>query len=193
MERLISEIKTNFRTEISQNDPSVKRLRALQGELFTLTNQQQIFELSEKEKKDWNAKVARLTAETQKLEAEIDEIRSNRIYQNAFERRFELPAVLDDNGDFVGFDVVIGNPPYGAEFGELEKIFIKQCYKSYQYKFESYIYFIEKGLELLKLKGNLDFITPILWLTLENNYSLRSIIIKQNDLNRIFIHGEGVF
>ena len=112
MEKLINEIKTNFRSEISQNDPKVKRLRALNGELFTMTNQGQLFELSKKEKDEWNAKVAKLTAESQKLEAEIEEIKSNKIYENAFEWRFEFPEVLDDNGDFVGFDVVIGNPPY---------------------------------------------------------------------------------
>ena len=112
MERLINEIKTNFRSEISQNDPKVKRLRALNGELFTMTNQGQLFELSKKEKSEWNAKVSKLTADTQKLESEIEEIKSNKIYENAFEWRFEFPEVLDDNGDFVGFDVVIGNPPY---------------------------------------------------------------------------------
>ena len=66
MERLINEIKTNFRSEISLNDPKAKRLRTLNGELFTMTNQVQLFELSKKEKAEWNAKVAKLTAETQK-------------------------------------------------------------------------------------------------------------------------------
>ncbi|TLE02354.1 class I SAM-dependent DNA methyltransferase, partial [Helicobacter bilis] len=31
---------------------------------------------------------------------------------NAFEWRFAFPEVLDSNGDFLGFDLVIGNPPY---------------------------------------------------------------------------------
>ena len=112
MERLINEIKTNFRSEISLNDPKAKRLRNLNGELFALTNQGQLFELSKKEKADWNAKVAKLTVDIQKLETEIEEIKSNKIYENAFEWRFEFPEVLNDNGAFVGFDVVIGNPPY---------------------------------------------------------------------------------
>ena len=33
-------------------------------------------------------------------------------YSNAFEWSFEFPEVLDDDGNFIGFDVVIGNPPY---------------------------------------------------------------------------------
>ena len=112
MERLINEIKSNFRSEISQNDPKVKRLRKLNGEFFTLTNQGQLFELSKKEKTEWNKKVQKLTEQSQKLEKEIEEIKNNKIYENAFEWRFEFPEVLNDDGDFIGFDVVIGNPPY---------------------------------------------------------------------------------
>jgi adenine-specific DNA-methyltransferase len=56
--------------------------------------------------------VEALTKETKKLETEINEIRDNQIYENAFEWRFEFPEVLNDAGDFTGFDVVIGNPPY---------------------------------------------------------------------------------
>ena len=43
------------------------------------------------------------------------------IYKDAFEWRFEFPEVLDEKGDFSGFDVVIGNPPYGAKFSYEEK------------------------------------------------------------------------
>jgi hypothetical protein len=39
----------------------------------------------------------------------------------------------------------------------------------------------------------LEYITPILWLSLDNCYPIRSIIIKENNLKRLFIHGEGVF
>ena len=112
MERLIADIKSDFRSEISLNDPKVVRLRKLSGELFTLTNQGQLFEMSKKEKAEWNKKVKQLTDDTKKLETEIEEIKANKIFENAFEWRFEFPEVLNDEGDFVGFDVVIGNPPY---------------------------------------------------------------------------------
>ena len=112
MERLIADIKSDFRSEISLNDPKVKRLRKLSGELFQLTNQGQLFEMSKKEKAAWNKNVKKLTEQTNKLEAEIEEIKANKIFENAFEWRFEFPEILNDDGDFVGFDVVIGNPPY---------------------------------------------------------------------------------
>jgi adenine-specific DNA-methyltransferase len=113
MERLIADIKSDFRSEISRNDSKVKKLYNLNGELVKLTTQQSLFEMSKKEKADWNKKVQSLTDETKKMEAEIEEIKANKIYENAFEWRFEFPEVLNDDGDFVGFDVVIGNPPYG--------------------------------------------------------------------------------
>ena len=113
MERLIADIKSDFRSEISLNDPKVKKLRKLSGDLYQMTNQGQLFEMSKKEKADWNKKVQQLTEEIKKLETEIEEIKANKIFENAFEWRFEFPEVLNDDGDFVGFDCVIGNPPYG--------------------------------------------------------------------------------
>jgi len=160
MERLINEIKTNFRSEISLNDPKAKRLRALNGELFSMTNQGQLFELSKKEKANWNAKVAKLTADTQKLEAEIEEIKSNKIYENAFEWRFEFPEVLDDNGNFVGFNVVIGNPPYGVKLIDIEKDYLKNRFTATSGEVEIYTFFIELAMsDLLKQNGLFSFIT----------------------------------
>ncbi|MBL7837872.1 MAG: type II restriction endonuclease, partial [Bacteroidetes bacterium] len=89
MEKLIADIKSDFRSEISTNDPKVLKLRKLSGELFQITNQQQLFEMSKKEKAAWNKKVQDLTTETKKLETEIEEIKANKIYENAFEWRFE--------------------------------------------------------------------------------------------------------
>ncbi len=193
MERLISLIKSDFRSEIAKNDPKLKKLYTLNGELTKLTTQQSLFGMEKKEQAAWNKKVAQLSEESKKLEADIENIKANKIYENAFEWRFEFPEVLNDEGDFVGFDVVIGNPPYGAAFNDKEKNYIKDNYKSYKYKFDSYVYFIEIGLVLLKPKGFLEYITPILWLSLDNCLPIRNIVIKKNNLQRLLIHGEGVF
>lgn len=112
MERLISEIKSDFRSEIANNDPKIKRRAKLGGELYNLTMQTGLFEVSAKEKKERKKKVEKIEAELEKLSNEIEEIKNNKIYENAFEWRFEFPEVLNETGDFVGFDVVIGNPPY---------------------------------------------------------------------------------
>ncbi|HRO07914.1 MAG TPA: Eco57I restriction-modification methylase domain-containing protein [Saprospiraceae bacterium] len=159
MERLIADIKSDFRSEISLNDPKAKKLRKLSGDLFTLTNQTQLFEMSKKEKADWDKKVKQLTEETKKLETEIEEIKANKIFENAFEWRFEFPEVLNDDGDFVGFDVVIGNPPYirQEEFSEL-KAYLKTKYKIYHSIADLLTYFVEQGYQILKTNGTFQFI-----------------------------------
>ena len=159
MERLINEIKTNFRSEISLNDPKIKRLRTLNGELFSMTNQGRLFELSKKEKDEWNSKVDKLTTEIQKIEAEIEEIKANKIFENAFEWRFEFPEVLNDEGDFVGFDVVIGNPPYirQEELGEF-KNHLQTNYKVFTSGGDIFSYFYELSHKVIKDKGYFSFI-----------------------------------
>jgi len=191
MERLINEIKTNFRSEISLNDPKAKRLRTVRGELFTITNQGQLFELSKKEKTNWNAKVEKLTTEAQKLETQIEEIKSNKIYENAFEWRFEFPEALDDNGDFVGFDVVIGNPPYiriqNLEHNTID--YYKSNYNSFFQKADIYLLFIEKAISILKENNGLSFINPTLFLSSGYGQGLREFLVKYQ-VSRIVDFGD---
>lgn len=190
MERLINEIKTNFRSEISQNDPKVKRLRALNGELFTMTNQGQLFELSKKEKTEWNAKVAKLTSETQKLEAEIEEIKSNKIYENAFEWRFEFPEVLNDNGDFVGFDLILGNPPYlqlskTVDITKEYKNYLLETYQTSGGRLNTFIFFIHLSNRILHSNGFLNFIIPNTILSQEYYSFTRDFLVNKVSLTEI--------
>ncbi|MEA1999971.1 MAG: N-6 DNA methylase, partial [Euryarchaeota archaeon] len=92
-----------------------------------------------------------------------------------------------------GFDCVIGNPPYGAFFSEIEKTYIKQNFKSYKYRYDSYIYFIEKVISLTKSGGWISFITPELWLKLENCAPLRELISNSAGFEKLRIFGEKVF
>lgn len=173
MERLIADIKSDFRSEISLNDPKVKRLRKLSGELFQMTQQQQLFEMSKKEKSVWNKRVSKLTQDTKKLETEIEKIKANKIFENAFEWRFEFPEVLNDDGDFVGFDVIIGNPPYGVSIkGQAREYLVTNLSKVPDY--EIYYWFIDKGHQILKGNGVISYIIPnsILFNVFAQNYRL---------------------
>jgi hypothetical protein len=194
MERLIADIKSDFKSEISLNDPKVLKLRKLSGELFTMTNQTQLFEMSKKEKADWNKKVLQLTEETKKLEAEIEEIKANKIFENAFEWRFEFPEVLNDDGDFVGFDVVIGNPPYGVLFSNAMKEYLNSNFEGIQQKmFDSFLFFISMGERLLKQNGIKSFIVPnnlIYQMTFEK---ARLFLIEKFHLVKVVNLGDKVF
>jgi hypothetical protein len=160
MEKLIADIKSDFRSEISQNDPKVKKLGKNGRELFQMTQQTQLFEMSKKEKALWNKKFQQLTDENKKLETEIEAIKANKIFENAFEWRFEFPEVLNEEGDFVGFDVVIGNPPYGVSIKDKteREYLVTNIAKVPDY--EIYYWFINKGYYILKQKGVISYIIP---------------------------------
>ncbi len=182
MERLIEAIKSDFRSEISKNDPKQKRLYKLSGELAKLTTQTGLFEMSKKEKTAWNKKVEKLTKDTKKLETEIEEIKNNQIYENAFEWRFEFPEVLNDEGDFVGFDTVIGNPPYVGL--EKMKTFSKAIegfgFRTFNKKGDIYTLFVELAFNILTVKGWSSYIMPNKWLQAGYGKGVRNLFLEKN-------------
>jgi hypothetical protein len=196
MERLITDIKGNFRSEIAINDPKKLTLEKKKGELFNFTQQVGLFERSKKEQTAWNKTVNTLTAEVQKLEKDIEEIKSNKIYENAFEWRFEFPEVLNDAGDFVGFDVVIGNPPYIFSRELMDKQSKEYFYNNFeltQFKLNTYVLFTEIAFKISNKNRFISFIVPNNWLTLQNNSDFREYILNNsqsllivNDKNKTF-------
>jgi adenine-specific DNA-methyltransferase len=112
LENLISTIKNDFATEVSRTNQDIKSLNKYKNELLQLTSAQ-LFDYDDRQKKDWFKRLESLNSNIEKLELKISEIKNNKVFENAFEWRFEFPEVLNNDGDFVGFDVVIGNPPYG--------------------------------------------------------------------------------
>ena len=109
---------------------------------------------------------------------------SGRLYENALEWRFEFPEVLNDDGDFVGFDVVIGNPPYigGREWGlaKPEFNYYLNTYKGAEYQFDAYILFWELATNLSK--NLICYITPNTWLNNQKNLLIRGILLKSKIL-----------
>ena len=180
MERLIGDIKSNFRSEIGTNDPKKLKLEKLKGQLFNYTQQVGLFERSKKEQTEWNKKVNVLSTDIKTLDTEIEEIKSNNIYENAFEWRFEFPDVLNQDGAFVGFDVVIGNPPYGVKPSLSEKDYYQKFYFSSD---DIYSSFIELAKKITPFKSYTGFIIPITWLTGSKYLSTRNLL--KNDFSLI--------
>lgn len=97
LEDYLRQIKGNIRTQISLNDPKLIRKSQLERELNNLMAPQ-LFAISKKEQaqRDKQAKV--LQTKISKIQAEVDEIRDNKIFVGAFEWRIEFPEVLDEDG-----------------------------------------------------------------------------------------------
>ncbi len=112
-----------------------------------------------------------------------------------FEWRFEFPEVLDESGDFKGFDCVIGNPPYirQEDIKEL-KPSLKRAYKIYKGTSDIYTYFFELGHKVLKDSGILSFITSNKYARSGYGESLREFILENTTiLNYINLNGIKVF
>lgn len=92
-----------------------------------------------------------------------------------------------------GFDAVIGNPPYGASIAAEEKTYFKNKYATQNYKYDTYVFFIERGISLLKKNGKISFITPEVWTRLESSYSLRQYLSSNATLEKFKFFGDGVF
>lgn len=190
MEELIAKIKADFETEVAYNDRRFLKLNKLKGELMGLSGQTTMFELSKKEKDEWNRKIIKATSDIKKLEDELAEIKNNKIYENAFEWRFEFPEVLNSDGDFLGFDMVIGNPPYiRQELIKEFKEYFKENYEVYTSASDLYVFFVEKSFKILKPKGVFSFIFPNKWMQSEYGKPLRHLFLK-NQINSILDFGD---
>lgn len=189
LQKIIDAIKGDFRTGIASNDPKVLALNKKGGELYELISQKSLFD-DPKQAKIRQEKQKKLEAEINKLSTEIDEIKSNAIYKNAFEWRFEFPEVLNNNGDFEGFDVVIGNPPYirQEEIKNL-KNYLQNNYKTYSGTADLYVFFVEKGFEILKQTGHFCFIMPNKWMQAGYGKALRAFLLN-NQLKSIIDFGD---
>ncbi len=109
-------------------------------------------------------KQAKMLSELAKLQLQIDEIEKGKIYEDAFEWRFEFPEVLDENGDFVGFDIVIGNPPY-ISLSKLKEVdYGRFGYEVFDKMGDILALFFERGLQVASPNAKLSYIVSNSWL-----------------------------
>ena len=187
IEDIINAIKNDFRSEIGKKDKDVLKLNALNGELFNILNQKTMFE-TDKEKKDKEVRVKKLEADINGLSAKIEDIKNNAIYRDAFEWRFEFPEVLNDNGDFEGFDVVVGNPPYiisRESFNKELKTYFSNKFHFIHEKPNLYLLFVELSFNIMKENGEFGFIIPNSITGVESAYKVRSMLINNNRIQII--------
>ena len=193
LETFISDIKSNLKTEISRNDKNFRNLIKWQKELSKL-NEPILFELAPKEKKILKNKISEAQKNIDKYKAIIDGIKNNKIYQNALEWRIEFPEVLNDDGDYIGFDAIIGNPPYMRIQGirdndpDIADMY-NSIYKSATGSYDLYALFTEKSLSLVKGKSIINFIMPVKWTNAAFGKGLRTVISSQKAISKIINFG----
>jgi len=170
----IAKIKDSFRAEIKNKHKYLVRKHNIEGELVTLTKQDEFFDYQDvTEKKE--KRIKQLENELSLILVKLDEFEHNKIYKDAFEWRLEFPELLDDNGNFTGFDIAIGNPPYGIlnkKQNKSESIVVPD--EELEYYKENELYspatggmlnifrlFIVKSISLLRESGIFSQIFPL--------------------------------
>lgn len=112
-----------------------------------------------------------------------------------FEWRFAFPEVLDEEGNFLGFDAIIGNPPYIRQelIKDLKPTLAKK-YEIYKGTSDIYTYFFERGFHIARGGGILSFITSNKWTRAGYGEALRKFILEKTTLQSyIDFNGEQVF
>jgi adenine-specific DNA-methyltransferase len=165
-----------------QND--LRKLNATYYEKYQ-THQFFASELTEKELK---AK-EKLEKEINDKQVEIQTLKDNPIYANAFEWRFEFPEVLDDKGNFIGFDVVIGNPPYIKErdakdiFYPLRKS--NQWHSIIEGKMDLWYFFLHLSFDISDKNSIISFITNSYWMKSDGSKKLINRIFREKSITEI--------
>lgn len=144
-----------------------------------------------------NEKIAELRQKVKEAKESFENRKGDPLYNNALEWRLEFPEVLDQDGNFVGFDIVIANPPYivsrFSAFNKKQKEYYETHYEVNEYQVNTYQLFIELGYQLLKDGGYFAYIVPNNLLTLQKVQLTRDFLINHsqeliviNSLDKIF-------
>jgi hypothetical protein len=159
-----------------------KQLQKLEGEMYYKygTALDLDLELTKAQKAKTKKAQDKLQGRIDKLRSDIEEVQNNAIYDNAFEWRFEFPEVLDEEGKYLGFDVVIGNPPYirQEEFSPIKHL-LKDNYSVYKGTADMYVYFVERAFMIMRDRGHFVYIIPNKWMRAGYGDLLRPYLLDQ--------------
>jgi len=104
---------------------------------------------------------------------------------NAFDWNAEFAEIMKAGG----FDAVIGNPPWGADLLNVEYFHKNYPFSSDMKEINSYLFFIDKGLNLLKNSGLFGYIVPDTLLSKYQYYSFRKYLYSSYALSSVLETG----
>lgn len=156
------------------------------GELGSIGYVNPLFHHEEIADEHTQEEVNKIAAELEKVNAKIEE--RKQIYEDAFEWRYMFPDVLADDGSFVGFDCIIGNPPYIQlqKMGGVVDEYDKKGYTSFARTGDISVLFYEWGMSLLRKGGYLTFITTNSWMRADYGRKLQKFF-EGSDVNPVLL------
>ena len=186
----IEDIKHAFKTELSDKEKG--KIAKVRGTIENLKME----DLFGGKKKENEKKIKALQKELKTLEKQREETENSKLFGHAFEWRFEFPALLNDEGIFRGFDIIIGNPPYGAKLSKLEKDIFKEKFADVHMRTpETFCYFTSLAFKLCAKCGSaiVSYIVPNNIFFQNENEKTRELLSLENMLIRAINLGDNTF
>lgn len=184
----IDSVKSRFKNEVlGKLDATInKQIRELQA----LEAQEDLFVLEGDAKKGQKAKLKSYQEEIARLKARKEAYQTNATFLSALEWRFEFPEVLDDKGKYVGFDIIIANPPYMRiqqiqDTQPLQKPIYEANYSTAKGNYDLANLFFELAVRLASEKSNNIYIFPHKFFNSENGSSLREYLMNSKSMKHI--------
>ncbi|MDR0757990.1 MAG: hypothetical protein LBF85_09115, partial [Tannerella sp.] len=162
--RIITLIKDKMLHEIAWDEKHGEELRKWKQVLEDLKSPSLFTPDAESEKV--------LSEKRREAELKVDRYRqksaahkNSPVYEKAVEWRYEFPELLDDAGDFVGFDAIIGNPPdTQKELPGGSDAYRQMHYKTFDQTGEVSSLFCELGNKIMRPDGFLSYIASCSWM-----------------------------
>ncbi|MFH0395087.1 Eco57I restriction-modification methylase domain-containing protein [Streptococcus sp. A34] len=174
----IERLKHSF--DDTASSPELKKLSRLISE----RNKAGAISLFEEENKN-SKEVAELNKQLAKAEKELEYRLKNPLFAKGMEWRMEFPEILGEAGEFIGFDLVIGNPPYifarNQSFSDEMKSYYTRTYPLNNYQANTFGLFLELAFSLVRKGGGISYIIPNSFLTINQYKTLRHHILKTYD------------
>jgi adenine-specific DNA-methyltransferase len=202
LQEVIALVKKDAKDRMVVTHPAQEALQKLQDELYKTYIEKQAAQLtlSLETEEATAAQKAKVQKAKDTLEGRIAKAIQQKdllIYgasrQKAFEWRYEFPEVLDINtpdAKFEGFDVIVGNPPYIRQEDIIPYKPFLDKFKTFAGTADAYVYFIERGVSLLRMNGVLGYIVPNKWLRAGYGNALRSYWLEHAQLLSITDFGD---
>lgn len=185
--------KLYFKAKGQKKEKLAKEIRALK--LDILSTELKVMIETKGTTLDGNAKPTKKQMEGylqtegwRKTLTKIEHLKNNDEPFSHFDWTLDFPELLNpliiEDKDTRGFDIIIGNPPYGVSIkGDYRDAVLRVLGKVPD--FEIYYYFIEKAYELSKNKGTLSFIIPNTYLFNTNASNYRIELLNRWEITEI--------
>ena len=189
LQEKIDKAKTRFQEEsmgrlTKEIDATIAQLKADEA-------QADLFVLGEEQRAEQDAKIDEIQKKIADLNAKRTKLLQNKTFLAALEWRFEFPEVLGEKGKYVGFDIIIANPPY-MRVQEIEatqpaqREFYERDYRTAHGAYDLANLFFELAVRLAKPKGNNNiFIFPHKLFNSANGGPLREYLMNTRAMKHI--------